>query len=66
MAGKRPYTINDSDSHVTEAPDLWTSRVPARLKSRVPRVEWDPEKKEQAWYIGDEWINSVGITAVAG
>ncbi len=66
MAASPRYTIIDSDTHVTEAPDLWTSRVPAKLKDRVPRVEWDEEKKEQAWYIGDEWINSVGITAVAG
>ena len=66
MPAARPYTIIDADTHVTEAPDLWTSRVPARLKNRVPRVEWDEEKKEQAWYIGDEWINSVGITAIAG
>jgi predicted TIM-barrel fold metal-dependent hydrolase len=66
MADARPYSIIDSDTHVTEPPDLWTSRVPARLKDRVPRVEWDEEKQEQAWYIGDEWINSVGITAVAG
>ncbi|MBW2268574.1 MAG: amidohydrolase [Deltaproteobacteria bacterium] len=66
MTDSPAYTIIDSDTHVTEAPDLWTSRVPARLKDRVPRVEWDPEKQEQAWYIGDEWINSVGITAVAG
>ena len=66
MAADHAYTIIDSDTHITEAPDLWTSRVPARLKDRVPRVEWDEEKQEQAWYIGDEWINSVGITAVAG
>ncbi|MAG30361.1 MAG: hypothetical protein CL908_05630, partial [Deltaproteobacteria bacterium] len=46
MAAKRPYTIIDSDSHVTEAADLWTSRVPAHLKDRVPRVEWDSEKQE--------------------
>ncbi len=66
MSEPARYTIIDSDTHVTEAPDLWTSRVPARLKDRVPRVEWDEEKQEQAWYIGDEWINSVGITAIAG
>lgn len=66
MANAAKYTIIDSDTHVTEAADLWTSRVPARLRDRVPRVEWDPEKQEQAWYIGDEWINGVGVTACAG
>ncbi len=48
MTNSRPYTIIDSDTHVTEAPDLGTSRVPARLEDRVPRVEWDAEKREQA------------------
>jgi predicted TIM-barrel fold metal-dependent hydrolase len=66
MSNSPTYTIIDSDTHVTEVADLWTSRVPAKLKNRVPRVEWDEEKQEQAWYIGDEWINSVGITAIAG
>jgi predicted TIM-barrel fold metal-dependent hydrolase len=66
MSNSPTYTIIDSDTHVTEVADLWTSRVPAKLKDRVPRVEWDEEKQEQAWYIGDEWINSVGITAIAG
>jgi predicted TIM-barrel fold metal-dependent hydrolase len=66
MSNARPYRIIDSDTHVTEPPDLWTSRVPNRMRNRVPRVEWDPEKQEQAWYIGDSWINSVGVTAVAG
>jgi predicted TIM-barrel fold metal-dependent hydrolase len=60
------YSIIDADTHVTEPPDLWTSRVPQGLRKRVPRVEWDPARQEQAWYIGDQRINSVGITAVAG
>jgi predicted TIM-barrel fold metal-dependent hydrolase len=66
MAAQPSYTIIDSDTHVTEPADLWTSRVPAKMKDRVPRVEWDEENKEQAWYIGDQYINSVGITATAG
>jgi len=60
------YSIIDADTHVTEPPDLWTSRVPRALRDRVPRVAWDPERKEEAWYIGDQWINSVGVTAIAG
>ncbi len=60
------YRMIDSDTHVTEPPDVWTSRVPARFRDQVPRVEWDPELKEQAWYIGSLRINSVGITANAG
>lgn len=67
MAQASPrYTIIDSDTHVTEPADLWTSRVPASMKMRVPRVEWDAEKQAECWYIGDQWINSVGVTAIAG
>ena len=60
------YWIIDADTHVTEPADVWTSRVPRALRERVPRVEWDPKLQEQAWYIGDQRINSVGITAIAG
>jgi predicted TIM-barrel fold metal-dependent hydrolase len=63
---RRPYTLIDADTHVTEPPDLWTSRVASHLRDRVPRVEWDPARNAECWFIGDQWINSVGITAVAG
>ena len=40
------YTIIDVDTHVTESPDLWTSRAPARMRDQVPRIEtsrrWEP------------------------
>ncbi len=29
------------DDHVTEPPDLWTSRLPARFREQAPRVERD-------------------------
>ena len=38
------YTIIDVDTHVTERPDLWTSRAPARMRDQVPRIE-----TEQRW-----------------
>ncbi|MGO8860778.1 MAG: amidohydrolase family protein [Acidimicrobiales bacterium] len=31
--------IIDADTHIVEHADLWTSRAPASLKDRVPRVE---------------------------
>jgi predicted TIM-barrel fold metal-dependent hydrolase len=31
--------VIDADTHMTERHDLWTSRAPAALKDRVPRVE---------------------------
>jgi predicted TIM-barrel fold metal-dependent hydrolase len=42
------YRLISADSHVNEPPDLWTSRAPAKLKDRVPRIE----RFEQ----GDAWV----------
>jgi predicted TIM-barrel fold metal-dependent hydrolase len=61
-----PYTIIDSDTHVTELPDLWTSRAPARMRDMVPRVETE-EDGSQRWVVGtSRGIGSVGLTATAG
>ncbi len=60
------YTFIDADTHVTEARDVWTSRVPSKWKDRVPRVERDPATNSDIWYIGDRRMAPVGITAVAG
>ena len=32
------YPIIDADSHVNEPPNLWLDRIPAKFKSRAPRV----------------------------
>jgi predicted TIM-barrel fold metal-dependent hydrolase len=42
--GKTPQSlvgipIIDVDTHLTEPPDLWTSRAPSKFKDRVPHVE---------------------------
>lgn len=58
--------INDADSHITEPPDLWTSRVSSRWGDLVPHVAWDEENKEQSWYVGDQRVFSVGGAALAG
>ena len=34
----RDLHIIDVDSHLTEPPDLWTRRAPARFADRVPQV----------------------------
>jgi predicted TIM-barrel fold metal-dependent hydrolase len=44
----RVYHLISADSHVNEPPDLWTSRMPARLAERAPHVV----SLEQ----GDAWI----------
>jgi predicted TIM-barrel fold metal-dependent hydrolase len=59
------YTIIDVDTHVTESADLWTSRVPERMRDLVPRVECD-SKGRYLWYIGKEVIAKLGLSATAG
>ncbi|MDA8047834.1 MAG: amidohydrolase family protein [Actinomycetota bacterium] len=44
----RNYRLISADSHVNEPGDLWTSRVPARLRDRAPRMERFEE--------GDAWV----------
>jgi predicted TIM-barrel fold metal-dependent hydrolase len=61
------YTIIDVDTHVTERPDLWTSRAPARMRGLVPRVHTDADGR-QSWVVGGggSLIASPGLTATAG
>jgi len=35
--------VVDADTHIVEEGDLWTSRVPASLRDRVPHVELNAE-----------------------
>jgi predicted TIM-barrel fold metal-dependent hydrolase len=44
--------IIDADTHLSEPHDLWTSRAPASLKDRMPRVKLVNGKR--AWVIGDD------------
>jgi predicted TIM-barrel fold metal-dependent hydrolase len=59
------YSIIDVDTHVTEAPDLWTSRVPARMRDAVPRIQIDKHGRNM-WYIGDQPVAKLGMSATAG
>ena len=60
------YTIIDADTHVTETPDLWTSRAPAQMRDRVPRVETDADGTMR-WVVGaSRGLASVGLTATVG
>jgi len=61
------YTIIDVDTHVTEKPDLWTSRAPAKMRDRVPRIETDKDGR-LSWVVGGggTLIANPGMTATAG
>jgi predicted TIM-barrel fold metal-dependent hydrolase len=50
--------IVDCDTHITEAPDLFTSRAPAKYKDKVPycrRVDGVDK-----WFVGDRDFGSFG------
>src|SRR5579864_4166482 len=50
--------IVDCDTHVTEAPDLFTSRAPAKYKDKVPQVR--RVGGVDRWFVGDRDFGSLG------
>lgn len=65
MTDRRTYRLIDSDTHVNEPPDLWTTRVSATFRDRAPRIESFDE--------GDAWVLegvsdpiNFGLNATAG
>ncbi|MCU1461702.1 MAG: putative amidohydrolase [Acidimicrobiales bacterium] len=58
--------VIDCDSHVTEPPDLWTSRLSGRWRDGVPHVIWDERLNEHRWLVGDRKLNGVASFAMAG
>ncbi|WP_432841603.1 amidohydrolase family protein [Dactylosporangium sp. CA-092794] len=60
------YRVIDTDTHVIEPVDLWTSRVSSTRKDDVPHVEFDPTWNVQRWRLGDRWLNPVGYYSAAG
>ena len=59
------YTIIDVDTHVTESADLWTSRVPARMRDAVPHLVKDKHGRHM-WYLNGKAIAKLGLSATAG
>lgn len=58
--------IIDTDTHVVEPPDLWTSRVSSKWGDAVPHVAWDPVAEEEAWFMGSQRLSPVASPAMAG
>ncbi len=57
-------SVIDCDSHYTEPPDLWTSRAPASLRDRVPRLRQVDGR--DLWYVDDDvLLGPVGLCVVA-
>ena len=47
--------VHDVDTHVSEPPDLWTSRMPSKWGDETPHVEVGPDGR-RAWFSGGERI----------
>ena len=59
--------VIDTDTHISEPGDLWTSRLPSKYKDDAPHIVRDPETGVETWRIGQgEGVLPVGFTAVAG
>jgi predicted TIM-barrel fold metal-dependent hydrolase len=62
---RRNYRLISADSHVTEPGDLWTSRVDAKYRDRVPRME--RFEKGHGWIMeGVPRPIAFGFTVCAG
>src|SRR4051794_37322680 len=61
MAANEDVHVIDCDAHWTEPEDLWTARVPASMRGRVP-VQKTIDGRT-AWYLHDElWASTGGNT----
>jgi len=58
--------IVDTDTHLVEPPDLWTSRMSGKWGDLVPHVVWDEAAQEEAWFMGDQRLSPVASSAQAG
>jgi len=58
------YRVVDIDTHVTEPPDVFTSRVASRWKDQVPHIQHQGGR--DLWMIGDQMIGLPGAYSMAG
>src|SRR5665213_2270102 len=54
-------TIIDTDSHVIEPSDLWTSRLPKSWGDDVMHVRWSDTLDAEAWFIGETEISPAWV-----
>lgn len=59
--------IIDTDTHISEPPDLWTARVSKKWGDMIPHVKWVEQRtmnigmggdKGLAWFVGDTMISA--------
>lgn len=58
--------IIDTDTHVVEPPDLWSSRVASKWGDMIPKVRWLEDEGLEAWFSGDTRLGNCASAAMAG
>jgi len=58
--------VIDTDTHITEPFDLWTSRLPKKWAADAPHVAIHPDTNHHHWRVADTWLAAVGYFAYAG
>jgi predicted TIM-barrel fold metal-dependent hydrolase len=59
------FAVVDTDSHIIEPADLWTSRIDSKWGDLVPHVKFHERRQEDYWYVGDQKLYGVGAFAQA-
>ena len=61
------FKVIDTDTHIIEPYDLWTSRISVKKwGERVPHVKFDPEAQEDAWYFNGNRLGTAAGASMAG
>jgi predicted TIM-barrel fold metal-dependent hydrolase len=63
----KEFRVIDTDTHIIEPYDLWTSRISEKKwGDKVPHVRWDEKNQEDAWFFGSERMAAAAGPAMAG
>jgi uncharacterized protein len=61
------FKVIDTDTHVIEPYDLWTSRVSVKkYGDKVPHVKFDEVSQEESWFFGSRKTGNAACAAMAG
>jgi uncharacterized protein len=61
------YKLISADSHVSEPPDLWVTRVDQKYRERAPQLMVNPPGKEGAYFYYEGYApHPIGIGLGAG
>ena len=57
--------VIDADAHLSEPPDLWTSRLSSsKWGDLIPQVRYDEKADAELWFVGEERIGMFGASAM--